>query len=194
MPADAHNGIDVLIRAWPLVLALVPDANLLVVGDGADRARLGALADVLDVTHRIRFTGTVSDSELADIFASAQVFALPSRNSLGRNQEGEGLGLAFLEASAAGLPVVAGQGAAAEDVVLDGVSGLLVDPRNERLVAGAVARLLMDPVLARRLGATGQTRAAQLFSLVAFRQAIARLLDGVLEAGLEPLCAESSAR
>jgi phosphatidyl-myo-inositol dimannoside synthase len=194
MPADAHTGIDVLIRAWPLVLAVVPDASLQVVGDGADRARLGALADALDVTHRIHFTGTVSEGELADLYGRAHAFALPSRTPLGPIQEGEGLDLTFLEASAAGLPLLAGRGTAAEEIVVDGVSGLLVDARDVRLVADALVRLLMDPGLARQFGAAGRARAAQLFSPVAFRQAVACLLDGAVEAPLEPLCAESSAR
>jgi phosphatidylinositol alpha-1,6-mannosyltransferase len=193
VPANAYKGIDVLIRAWPLVLAEVPDASLVVVGDGTDRTRLAALADALDVTHRVRFTGRVGDGELADIFASAQVFALPSRHLLGPHPEGEGFGLAFLEASAAGLPVVAGTGGAAEEVVQHGVSGLLVDPRDERLVAGAIARLLTDSVLAGQLGATGQTRAAQLFSFGVFREAIIRLLEDTFETRVERSCAESSA-
>lgn len=191
-PSDAYKGVDVLIRAWPRVVSEVPDAELIVVGDGADRARLAAQADALRVTSRVRFAGHLSDDDLAGVYSRARAFALPSRYTAGRNPEGEGFGLVFVEAGAAGLPVVAGSGGASEEVVPGGVSGLLVDPKDEHQVALAVTRLLTDPELARRLGAEGQARAARLFSFDAYREAVSRFVDRLREGARKRTCAESS--
>ena len=162
------------------------------VGEGADRARLTALADALALTSRVHFAGHLSDGDLASIYARARVFALPSRYTAGRHPEGEGFGLVFVEAGAAGLPVVAGSGGVAEEVVPDGVSGLLVDPRDERQVALAVTRLLADPELARRLGTQGKARAAEIFSFDAYSRAVGSFVDRLREGSQERTCAESS--
>jgi phosphatidylinositol alpha-1,6-mannosyltransferase len=175
--ADAYKGVDTLILAWPLVLAQRPQAELIVVGDGNDRQRLEAMADVLGIESRVRFLGRVSDGALRRAYASAQIFALPGRHSAGVVAEGEGFGLVFIEAGAAGLPVVAGRGAGTDDAVAHGVSGLLVDARELHDVARAIVLLLGDPTLARRLGRGGRERAAGLFSESRFRREVGSLLD-----------------
>jgi hypothetical protein len=184
-PSNGYKGIDVLVRAWPSVLAEVPQARLIVVGDGQARAAMESLAASLGLSASVHFAGRLSDPELAGVMARARVFALPSLTSVGQNPAGEGFGLVFVEAGAAGLPVVAGRGGATEEVVLDGVSGLLVDPQDVPEVAGAIGRLLVDPALARRLGSEGQLRAKRDFSFVRFREDVNSLMNDLVPERVE---------
>ena len=179
----AYKGIDTLLSAWPAVLAQVPEAELVVVGEGPDRARLDEMARSLGLDGRVRFLGAVSDEHLARCYAEAAVFALPSRCRVGPRAEGEGFGLVLLEAAAMGLPVVAGRSGAVPEVVRDGETGLLVDPEDPRAVAEAVVRLLADRDLARRMGETGRRWVTEEFSYGRFREDVGRLVRSA--AGLD---------
>jgi phosphatidylinositol alpha-1,6-mannosyltransferase len=155
---DSYKGHDVLIRALALVRADVPDAELVVVGDGPLRGGLEQLAGSLGLAGAVRFLGAVSDEQRDGWLRRADVFAMPSRlpaNGLA----GEGFGIVYLEAAAYGKPVLAGNVAGALDAVADGESGLLVDPTDPRAVADALTRLLLDRELAQRLGRAGAERA-----------------------------------
>ncbi|WP_214326624.1 glycosyltransferase family 4 protein [Nonomuraea sediminis] len=147
-----RKGQDQLIRAWPRVLAAVPDAELVLVGGGPDRRRLERLADG---TPSIRFAGSVPADRLPGYYAAASVFAMPCRTRL-RGIDVEGLGIVFLEASASGLPVVAGDSGGAPDAVRHGETGLVVDGTDVEEVAAALVELLADPDRARKLGAQGR--------------------------------------
>jgi phosphatidylinositol alpha-1,6-mannosyltransferase len=183
-PEHSYKGVDTLIAGWPGVLEAVPGATLTVVGDGADRARLERLADKLEIGSSVTFTGQLSDDGLADRYATASVFALPARHRTGSDAQGEGFGLVFVEAGAAGLPVVAGAGGGADDAVEHDVSGLVVDPRDVEAVGAAVARILTDRSLAERLGGGGRRLAETRFSYEAFRDAAVELVEGMPIRGL----------
>ncbi len=101
MPEHRYKGVDLLLRAWPKVRAEV-DAELLVVGDGPDLSYLRGVAREEGVEDSVRFTGRVSDEELAAAYGSATVFALPARFRLSPTPEGEGFGLVYAEAGATG--------------------------------------------------------------------------------------------
>lgn len=180
---NAYKGVDTLLHAWPAVREQVGDAHLVVVGDGDDRARLEALAERLDVAASVEFTGQVSDGELAATYAQAQVFALPGRARTGVAARGEGFGLVYLEAAAAGLPVVAGHAGGAVEAVRDGETGLLVDPDDPQAVARAVADLLDDPDRAAAMGKAGRRWIADAFSYERFRARIDQEVRGL--AGLD---------
>lgn len=150
-----RKGQDALIRALPAVRRRVPGATLLVVGGGPDRSRLARLARQHDVTDHVIFTGTVPHEEVPVHFAAGDVYAMPCRNRLG-GLEVEGLGIVYLEASAAGLPVVAGASGGAPDAVREGETGYMVDGRDPTQLADRVARLLEDRALAARMGAAGR--------------------------------------
>lgn len=177
IPGDAYKGVDALISAFAGVTGRVPGAELVIVGDGPDRPRLEAIAAMFDVHERVRFAGRVDDDELASLYAKAAVFALPGRTQLGRCPEGEGFGLVFLEAAGAGAPVVAGRGGGTPDAVIDQVTGLLVDSDDPAAVTDAVARLLEDPALARRLGEAGRRRVRGHFSHEAFADRLTTVVD-----------------
>ncbi|MEV5890880.1 glycosyltransferase family 4 protein [Nonomuraea fuscirosea] len=147
-----RKGQDQLIRAWPQVLRAVPDAVLLLVGGGPYRRTLERLAAGRE---SIRFTGTVPAASLPGYYAVADVFAMPCRTRL-KGVDVEGLGIVFLEASATGLPVVAGASGGAPDAVRPGDTGLVVDGEDPGEVAQAVVELLSDPDKARKLGRGGR--------------------------------------
>lgn len=150
----ARKGQDVLVAAWPAVRERVPDARLLLVGDGPDAGRLRRLAAG---TPGVVMTGAVPEPELAAHQAVGDVFALPCRTR-GGGLDIEGLGIVALEAAACGLPVVVGRSGGAPETVHDGVTGLVVDGRDVRAVAAAVGGLLADPARACAMGAAGRER------------------------------------
>ena len=150
-----RKGQDVLLRALPAVLRSVPDAALLVVGDGPDRKRLEAIADREGVRAAVRFSGPVAWADLPAHYDAGQVFAMPCRTRR-RGLDVEGLGIVYLEASATGLPVVAGRSGGAPDAVILGETGHLVDGRDVAAVAGSIVALLRDPAAAAAMGAAGR--------------------------------------
>jgi phosphatidylinositol alpha-1,6-mannosyltransferase len=158
---ERYKGHDVMVRALPLVLAKVPDAQWVVIGDGSLRDGLEALARSYGVAGSIRFLGAVSDEQRNSWLRRARLLAMPSRLPPG-GFAGEGFGIVYLEAGAYGKPVVAGDVAGAVDAVLDGETGLLVDPTDSLAVADAITRLLLDEQLASRLGRAGAERARRL--------------------------------
>lgn len=150
-----RKGQDTLIRAWPAVARRVPDAALLVVGGGRDRSRLVRLAREHGVAPDVVFTGPVPTRELPVHFAAGDVYAMPCRTRLG-GLDVEGLGIVYLEASASGLPVVAGASGGAPEAVRDGRTGFVVDGRAPGQLADRLAMLLENRALAARMGVAGR--------------------------------------
>ena len=179
---DRGKGIDTLLRAWPQVAASRPHAELLVVGDGEDRARLEQATMGTGSNGRVRFVGHLDDSDLRELYRTADVFALPTRARVGVNAAGEGFGLVFVEAAASGLPVVAGRSAAVPEIVEDAKTGLLVDPTDPDAVADAIGRLLDDPMLRARMGRAARARVEELFTYEAFGDRITDLLGNLVSA------------
>jgi phosphatidylinositol alpha-1,6-mannosyltransferase len=173
---DRYKGHDVLVRALPLVRAKVPDIEWVVIGDGPLRAGLEHLAAAHGVADCVRFLGAVSDEQRNSWLRRANLLAMPSRLPAG-DFAGEGFGIVYLEAGAYGKPVVAGNVAGAVDAVADGETGLLVDPADHLAVADAIARLLLDGELARRLGQAGAGRAQGFAWPVICRRVEAVLLE-----------------
>ena len=171
-----RKGQDVLVRALPAIRRRVPGAALLCVGGGPDGPRLQRLAAEHGVADDVVLTGSVPWEQLPEYYDAGDVFAMPCRTRRG-GLEVEGLGIVFLEASAAGLPVVAGRSGGSADALIDGQTGHLVDGRSVAAVADAVAGLLADPVRAQQMGAAGrewvqrewrwETHAARLRALLA---------------------------
>ncbi|TQN32016.1 phosphatidylinositol alpha-1,6-mannosyltransferase [Haloactinospora alba] len=172
----ARKGQDTLIRAWPRVRAEIPDAALLIVGDGPYRARLRSLARELGVQDCVHFAGTASHQELPAYYAAGDVFAMPCRSRNG-GLDIEGLGMVYLEASASGLPVVAGNSGGAPDAVLDGETGRVVDGDRPGPTARALVRLLGDPETADGMGERGRAWVEREWSWEATARRLADLLD-----------------
>jgi phosphatidylinositol alpha-1,6-mannosyltransferase len=150
-----RKGQDALIRAMPLIRRRVADAALLIVGAGPDADRLRRLARSAGVDDRVTFTGEVPWAEMPEYFAAGDVFAMPCRTRKA-GLDVEGLGMVYLEASASGLPVVAGDSGGAPDAVREGETGFVVQGRDVAAIADRVATVLADHDLARRMGAAGR--------------------------------------
>ncbi|MFH8747075.1 glycosyltransferase family 4 protein [Streptomyces rimosus] len=150
-----RKGQDTLIEAMPRILAEVPDAVLLIVGGGPYEKQLHALAVEKGVADSVRFTGSVPWEELPAHYGAGDVFAMPCRTRRG-GLDVEGLGIVYLEASATGLPVVAGDSGGAPDAVLDGETGYVVPGGSPTVAAERVIALLKDPQARRRMGERGR--------------------------------------
>ena len=143
-----------LFRALPLVRSRVPNAHVHVVGDGVLRGRLESLANGLGMSDAVTFHGWVDDEERNEIMRRASVFAMLSRvDALG---SGEGFGIVYIEAGSLGLPVVAGRAAGAVDAVVEGVTGILVDPEDHVAGADAIVSIRSDQRLAQQMGKAGR--------------------------------------
>jgi phosphatidyl-myo-inositol dimannoside synthase len=150
-----RKGQDVLIRALPTVRKSVPDAALLVVGDGPYRRQLESLVDSQGLRGAVTFSGPLPWSELPAHYDAGDVFAMPCRTRR-KGLDVEGLGIVYLEASATGLPVVAGRSGGAPDAVLPSQTGEVVDGTDVAAVAAAIVRFLADPDLAKAMGLAGR--------------------------------------
>jgi glycosyltransferase involved in cell wall biosynthesis len=170
-----RKGHDMLLRAWPAVLAAVPDARLVIVGVGPMRRRLERTAATLRGT--VRLTGYLPQHELARQLAAADVFVLPCRDDRAGLQV-EGLGLAVLEASAAGLPVVVGRSGGSVDSVRDGITGRLVHAERPAEIAEALIGLLRASAEARAMGAAGRAWVRTTWSWAASAATLAAVLAG----------------
>jgi phosphatidylinositol alpha-1,6-mannosyltransferase len=150
-----RKGQDSLIKAWPDIKAKVPDAALLLVGGGPHRKKLDELVSELNLGRDVVMTGTVPWEELPAHYAAGDVFAMPCRTR-NKGLDVEGLGIVYLEASATGLPVIAGDSGGAPDAVLAGVTGEVVPGRSREALVESVTGLLNDPVRAAHFGQAGR--------------------------------------
>ncbi|MBI3212442.1 MAG: glycosyltransferase family 4 protein [Mycobacterium sp.] len=150
-----RKGQDMLIRVLPELRRRVDGAALVIVGGGPQLERLRTLAADTGVSEHVVFTAGVPFDELPAHYAMGDVFAMPCRTR-GAGLDVEGLGIVFLEASASGIPVVAGDSGGAPETVLEGETGHVVDGRDSTAVLEAVSALLADPDRAGRLGAQGR--------------------------------------
>ena len=159
----ARKGSDQLIKAMPEVLQQFPKSKLLLVGTGNYQKRLEKLVRNLKVQDSVIFAGRVEHELLPDYYRLGDIFAAPCRSRYG-GLEVEGLGIVYLEASACGVPVIAGKSGGAPDAVLDGKTGLLVNGRDHREVGAAVIKLLSDKPLRQKMGVDGRVWMEQLWS------------------------------
>ena len=165
--------MDVLIDASAALVPSFPDLTVVIAGAGRDRGRLDAR--VRDSGAPVRMLGVVPDDELPLLYGVADVFVMACRDRwLGLEQEG--FGIVFLEAAACGVPQVAGRSGGADEAVVDGQTGLVVDePSDPGRVAAALRRLLTDDELRRKMGRAARRRARTGFAwdLLAHRLAAA---------------------
>ncbi|HWM05442.1 MAG TPA: glycosyltransferase family 4 protein [Actinophytocola sp.] len=172
-----RKGQDMLIKALPAIRKRVPEAALLLVGGGPYQDRLQAMAEQFGVGEHVVMTGRVPWEELPAHFVAGDVFAMPCRTH-GYGLDVEGLGIVYLEASASGLPVVAGRSGGAPETVLDGVTGNVVDGRDVADIGDKIATLLADPTLAGEMGEAGRRWVSRHWRWEDIAARLARLLDG----------------
>jgi glycosyltransferase involved in cell wall biosynthesis len=164
---EPEKGHPTLLDAWPAVLQGVPKATLLIVGEGSRREDLECQATALGIARRVVFTGRRDD--VPEVTAALDVAVLPSYR--------EAQGLSILEAMALSRPVVASRVGGIPEVIEDGVSGLLVPPRDPAALAGAIVRLLKDHPLADMIGRAGHDVVHDRFCVGLMVKAIERIYD-----------------
>ena len=150
-----RKGQDTLLRAWPAVIEKIQDAVLLIAGRGPYEKALRQQAEQAGVTGSVIFTGPVPQDELPAHYAAGDVFSMPCRTRRG-GLDVEGLGIVYLEASAAGLPVVGGDSGGAPDAILKGETGYVVGGRDVGALSDRLIALLRDPAGARAMGEKGR--------------------------------------
>jgi len=150
-----RKGQDILIKALPSIRQRVDGAALVIVGSGPYLDTLRKLAQDCGVADHVIFTGGVPSGELPAHYAMADVFAMPCRTR-GAGMDVEGLGIVFLEASATGVPVIAGESGGAPEAVQHNKTGLVVDGSSVTKVGDAVSELLTDRDRAAAMGAAGR--------------------------------------
>lgn len=157
-----RKGHETVLRALPGVLAQVSEAVYVIAGEGPRRERLAELAQQLGVADSVILLGHVEEAMLSAVHCAADVFVMPSHPVPGKLAEG--LGLAFLDAAAAGTPCVGTRFGGIPDAIADGETGLLVEPRDEQALSAALVRLLSEPETARRMGEAGRERVRREFT------------------------------
>ena len=164
---EPEKGHPTLLEAWTSVAAAVPDATLMIVGEGSRRAALEAMAAELGVADRVVFTGRRDD--VPAVTAALDVAVLPSYR--------EALGLTVLEAMALSRPVVASEVGGIPEMIEDGRTGLLVPPRDPDALAAAIIRLLRDHPLADTLGRNGHDMVHERFCIELMVRAVEAIYD-----------------
>ena len=166
--SERYKGMDHLIAALPRLLTDHSDLHLIAVGEGDDRAWLENLAEEHGVSLHVHFFSGLTQEELSACYAACEIFALPSR--------GEGFGLVYLEAMAYGKAVIAGAHGGAPEVVEDGATGYLVPHGDVPQLANALATLLGDAELRKKMGARGRERVEREYKFAQFAKTLKRIL------------------
>lgn len=173
----ARKGFDLVIQALPQILEKFPNAVYVLGGRGPDEARLKSLVSRASgkVQSAVRFIGFVDEQDLPDLYSSAEIFLMPSRQI---NEDVEGFGMVFLEANACLCPVIGGKSGGIAEAIADGETGFLVNPKDPADLAEKVNALLSDPELAKKMGERGRQRVVNEFGWEkitgGFREAIGK--------------------
>lgn len=155
-----RKGQDQVIRSLSEVIKSFPKLIYFIVGSGSYQGELKKLAKELNLEDKIIFAGRVNDDELANYYQIADIFIMPSRQIAG---DVEGFGIVYLEAALFGLPVIAGRSGGVGKAVLDGQTGILVNPEKIKEIAQVIIKLLADEDLAKKMGQTGKERVEKEF-------------------------------
>lgn len=164
---------DSVLRAMPEILKAVPNAVYKIVGDGVLRSGLESLANELQIEHAVAFLGRISDDDLAQIYAEASVFVMPS--------EKEGFGIVFLEAWLRNIPVICGTEDASHEVVSDGVDGFAIHHDDIGEISKKVIKLLENPDLASDMGKAGRQKVLRKYLMVNFTANLEYLINEVYD-------------
>lgn len=172
-----RKGQDRLIEAMAKIKEEVPGALLLLVGSGPREVHLRKLISKFGLENDVQLLGRITYDQLPKHFLLGDVFVSPSRSRLA-GLEVEGLGIVYLEASASGLPVIAGNSGGAPDAVLENKTGLVVDGTNIDEIAEACISLLANPTLAKEFGNAGRTWAVENWNWNYWGSRFAEVLEG----------------
>lgn len=176
---DAHKGHRLVLRALAHYLRDMAGLRYLIAGSGPEEQSLRRLVDSLGLTQMVDFLGFVPDEDLPDLYRVADLFVMPSEFLPGRWDLIEGFGIAYVEASASGKPVIGGRSGGTEDAVQDGVTGILVDPHDVAALARAIRMVLSNRLLGERLGRAGRAWVSEELSLRRLRERVLTLAGSI---------------
>lgn len=173
-----RKGQDKVIEALPRIKKEIPDVRYVICGKGSDEVRLRRIAVEKGVAGEVVFAGFVPNEERGAFYDACDVYVMPSRE-IPEKGDIEGFGITYLEANAFGKPVIGGRSGGISEAVIDGVTGLLVDPCDVEAIASACIRILGDPDLAGRLGRQGRDRVRTAFHWDVICAEMADMLGGI---------------
>jgi len=173
LATERYKGMDTLILAMPRLLLRWPDVQLAIVGSGDDRAWLENIARDSGVQRHVHFFSGLSYEQISACYQAAEIFALPS--------SGEGFGFVYLEAMAHGKPVIGGAHGGAPEVIVDGVTGYLVQHGDPVQLAASIDALLANPAQARQMGEAGRQRVEKEYRFNVFAKSFKRILRELCE-------------
>ncbi len=150
------NGLSFLIRAAALINKKIPNVKFIIVGSGSEEKNLKKLTSQFKIDKNIIFTGYVPHEQIPEFMSIADVFLRPS--------VAEGFGIVFIEAMAAGIPVIATRVGGIIDIIQAGENGVLVEPKNSSQIADAIVKLLKNASLASELSRVGRKYVEQTYS------------------------------
>ena len=150
-----HKGQDVVLRALAALKPEFPTLRYMMIGVGPDESRLRKLAEDLNVADRVIFAGAVSDDEVAEAYATSTVYVGLSRTD--KSIDAEGFGISFVEASASGVPIIAGDSGGVRSAVRDRESGVIVPPQDVNAVVEALRAYLSNPAKRASTGKIGRS-------------------------------------
>jgi phosphatidyl-myo-inositol dimannoside synthase len=157
-----RKGFDMVIKSLPDIKKCIPNVVYLVVGNGPEREALEKLVQELGVQEHVVFAGRVSDEDMVKYYNLCDLFVMPSRYVESKGDV-EGFGIVYLEAASCFKPAIGGNSGGVVEAVLDGETGILVDPNSTESISSAVVRIYSDKELARKLASQGYKRAKTQF-------------------------------
>jgi phosphatidylinositol alpha-1,6-mannosyltransferase len=181
VPRKGHLAV---LHALAGLKPRIPKLRYLIVGDGPTRGRLHQAVKDLSLDDVVMFTGEVSDQERTSLLHACDVFVMPNSDILRPDGvlDTEGFGIGFLEASACGKPAIGGRAGGAPEAVLDGRTGILVDPEDKSELEEAIFRIYSDRDLALRLGREGKERVTREFTWDGLTEQYLNEFAGILPA------------
>jgi phosphatidylinositol alpha-1,6-mannosyltransferase len=175
-----RKGHDRIIKALPEVIKRVPNVLLIIVGKGSEEASLKTLARDMRLHNYVRFAGSVNEEQKISYYQSCDVFIMPSFEIRKADMNDyEGFGIVYAEANACGKPVIGGRSGGVKEAVIDGVTGILVDPDNIHEISESIIRLLIDQRYAKKLGENGRRRVEEELNWAMVGNKINRVLNNV---------------
>jgi colanic acid/amylovoran biosynthesis glycosyltransferase len=172
------KGIDILIKAFSMIMDKHPDVTLIQIGSGPLETMLHKLAVDLGVAHRVSFLGAKPSEIVRSLMQQCEVFCLPSRTAKDGNSET--LGIVFNEASACGKPVVSTLHGGIPEAVLNGETGLLVEENDHKALAEKLDFLLSNPDAAKKMGRRGREFVCDVFDLHKQTQKLELIYDDLV--------------
>lgn len=175
-----RKGHDNVLRALSLIVSKKPDVVYLIVGRGEEERVLKALAEDLGVQKHVRFLGYVDDKELPHLYCASDIFVLPV-TSIDEEGNYEGFGIVFSEANACAKPVIGGKSGGVSDAIVDGVTGLLVNPNSIDEITRAIITLLSNEQYSEALGTQGRKRVEEELSWPIVGKRLEAALQSLIE-------------